>query len=249
MDNQLKEQFIRSYNQYFKGFELPLIIGYTDDGEGITKVTSTVEERCMITHFRKARKGEILHFAKGSIACGGGNRYCGFSQKLRPGFEYFLSYGNESLEGERYKKDPETVEEWLKNIPPFNAPGKYLYVKRWDLMLESDDPFAVIFFAKPDQLAALFTLANYDETGMQGAISPMGAGCMTIVQYPYFENQKEHPAAIIGMFDISARPSVGANEISFAVPVKKFISMIHHMDESFLITESWENLLKVAERP
>lgn len=249
MDLQVKEQFISFYNKYFNGAELPLIIGYTDNEGGTGKVTSSRDEHCMISHFRKARNGEVLYFGKGSIACGGGNRYCGFSQKLRPGFEYFLSYGNETLEGERYKKDPSTVEEWLKNIPPFEAPGKYLFVKRWDLMTEADQPFAVLFFAAPDQLAALFTLANYDETSMHGVISPMGAGCMTIVQYPYFENQKEKPAAIMGMFDISARPSVGSNEISFAIPMKKFISMISFMDESFLVTESWQKLLKLADRP
>lgn len=249
MDLQVKEQFISSYNKYFKGAELPLIVGYTNNENGIGKVTSTTRERCMISHFRKARNGEVLYFGKGSIACGGGNRYCGFSQKLRPGFEYFLSYGNETLEGERYKKDPSTVDKWLTNIPPFEAPGSLLFVKRWDLMLESDIPFAVVFFAEPDQLAALFTLANYDETSMHGVISPMGAGCMTIVQYPYLENQKEHPSAIIGMFDISARPSVGSNEISFAVPIKKFVSMISFMDESFLITESWQKLLSLANRP
>ena len=116
-------------------------------------------------------------------------------------------------------------------------------------MTEADQPFAVLFFAAPDQLAALFTLANHDETSMHGVISPMGAGCMTIVQYPYFENQKEKPAAIMGMFDISARPSVGSNEISFAIPMKKFISMISFMDESFLVTESWQKLLKLADRP
>jgi len=41
------------------------------------------------------------------------------------------------------------------------------------------------------------------------------------------------------MFDVSARPFVPADVLTFAVPMKKFESMVENMDESFLITESW----------
>jgi hypothetical protein len=41
------------------------------------------------------------------------------------------------------------------------------------------------------------------------------------------------------MFDVSARPSVPEQVLSFAVPFSKFKRMIDNMNESFLITESW----------
>jgi len=244
MDSTLKNQFISSWNTHFCGVELPLAVWYSDDPQGLEQLTPIKQENCMISQLRKARKGEPLCFGKGSIACGGGNRYCGFSQKLRPGFEYFLSYGNENMEGERYKKNPELVKTWLDSQPPFDAPARYMLIKRWDLLNDSDEPHAVIFFATPDVLAGLFTLANYDEASQHGVIVPMGAGCMSIFQFPYFENQKENPSAILGMFDASARPSLGANELSFAVPMKRFIRMILNMEESFLITESWKKLMQ-----
>jgi len=46
------------------------------------------------------------------------------------------------------------------------------------------------------------------------------------------------------MFDISARPFVDTCELSFAMPMKKFDSMVNNMDESFLITGSWEKIKK-----
>jgi len=248
MELTLRQKFQDSWNRHFPGIELPLCLAYADEAGDAEPVKPERGIHCMIASLRQARNGKAIAFGRGSIACGGGNRYCGFSPKLRPGFEYFLSYGNETMEGERYKKDPELVRAWLENKPALVAPGRYLIVKRWDLLTEADDPFAVLFFTRPDVLAGLFTLANYDEVSENGVISPMGAGCMTIIQYPYQENQKENPAAIIGMFDISARPSVGANELSFAVPMKRFIRMIENMEESFLITGSWEKLREQPER-
>jgi hypothetical protein len=247
MDLILKDKFTLSWNQYFAGEELPLAFWYSDETHGAEQVFPH-GEHCMIAQLSAAREGKPILFGKGSIACGGGNRYCGFSQKLRPNFEYFLSYGNETLEGERYKKDPELVNKWLMNSPPFEAPGKFLIVKRWDLLNVDDYPFAVVFFANADVLSGLFTLANYDEESSHGVIAPMGAGCMSIINVPLIENEKENPSASIGMFDISARPHVGENELSFAVPMKRFERMIMNMDESFLITESWKKLVKIAGR-
>ena len=73
---------------------------------------------CLIADITRVMRGHSLAFNAGNIGCGGGMRYCGFAGKMRPNFEYFLSYGIEGkMEGERYKKDPETVIELMKNTP------------------------------------------------------------------------------------------------------------------------------------
>lgn len=46
------------------------------------------------------------------------------------------------------------------------------------------------------------------------------------------------------MFDISARPFVGKNELTLAIPMKKFMTVVENMEESFLITESWKKVKK-----
>ena len=70
----------------------------------------------------------------------------------------------------------------------------------------------------------------------------MGAGCATIVQYPLIECQSSHPRAVLGMFDVSARPGVDSNILTFSIPMQKFERMVDNMDESFLITESWKKV-------
>jgi hypothetical protein len=64
------------------------------------------------------------------------------------------------------------------------------------------------------------------------------------VQYPYLENEISRPRAVLGMFDVSARPYVPRETLTFSVPMKKFIRMIGNMEESFLITRSWEKVKK-----
>jgi len=127
----------------------------------------------------------------------------------------------------------------MNRMPAFQAPGRYIVFKRWDAMDETDEPAAVVFFSPPDVLSGLFTLAGYDELDAQAVIAPFGSGCASIVYHPYLELASPQPRAVLGMFDVSARPCVPANVLTFAVPWPKFARMVENMDESFLITGSW----------
>ena len=133
----------------------------------------------------------------------------------------------------------------MKNQKKLNIQRKYILFKRWDTLSEIDKPDVVIFFANPDILSGLFTLANYDQSEPNSTFAPFGAGCGSIVHYPYLEKDSQRPRAVLGMFDVSARPCVPAGVLTFSVPMIKFTKMISYMDESFLITNSWK---KVQER-
>jgi uncharacterized protein (DUF169 family) len=162
-----------------------------------------------------------------------------------PNFEYFLSCGIPGeLEGERYKKSPELVREAMERMPEFKAPARFIVFKRWDSLEESDNPDVVVFYARPDVLSGLFTLANYDEAEQDGVIAPFSAGCGSIVLYPYLERNAERPRGVIGMFDVSARPHVHKDELTFAAPMPKFRRMVENMEESFLTTPSWARVQK-----
>lgn len=246
MDRTIRDRFINSWRTYFGEEELPIAFFYTDRETDGPVVAPSQERRCFIGELARAREnGEILRFGSNSFGCLGGRRYTGYSDKLRPKFEYFLSCGIPGeMEGERYKKTPELVRELLAKAPVFRAPKPYLVVKRWDRLGTDDDPEVVVFFARPDALSGLFTLAGYDTSDEQEVIAPFGAGCSTIIQRPYLERECSSPRAVLGMFDVSARPWVPADRLTFAVPFEKLVSMMNNMDESFLITESWAAVRK-----
>ena len=243
MDMQMKEKFITLWEKYFDGAGLPLIFYYTSEPGGAEMVKPSSGHRCIFADLLKVKKAKSICFDAYSFGCFGGKKYTGFSQEVMPNFEYFLSCGIPGkLEGERYKKTPELVEEYDKKSPKFEAPASYIVFKRWDMIEQSDDPAVVIFFAPPDVISGLFTLANFDEAELNIVFTPFTAGCGSIVQYPYTEKDSEQPRAVIGMFDISARPFIPKDSLSFSVPMKKFVSMIENMDESFLITKSWNSV-------
>jgi uncharacterized protein (DUF169 family) len=246
MDMTFKEKFLTLWKKYFNNAELPITFYYTDKPVNAEAVKAESEPRCVIGALVKVQKGESIAFDVDSVGCPGGKRYLGFAGELMPDFEYFLSCGIPGkVEGERYKKTPEMVREYMeKHAPATKAPTKYIVFKRWDKLEVKDNPEVVIFYARPDVLAGLYTLASFDEVGQDMVIAPFGSGCASIVQYPYLEVKAERPKAVIGMFDISARPFVDADRLTFAAPMSKFTRMVDNMEESFLITPSWTKVQK-----
>ena len=210
MDLNQRDKFIQGWQKYFPGADLPIVFFYANDAgdaEQAELAGASTEHGCFLGQLGAVRKGESVAFSVDSLVCAGGKRYLGFVHTLRPGFEYFLSCGIPGkLEGERYKKSPEIVKEMLAKAREFNAPAPYIVFKRWDKLDAADDPAVAIFFAKPDVLAGLFTLSGFDESDIYMVIAPFSAGCGSIVQHPYFEQQTERPRAVIGMFDPSAAP-------------------------------------------
>jgi hypothetical protein len=134
------------------------------------------------------------------------------------------------------------VRQLIATGPKFEAPAQYAVFKRWDKLAPDDDPAVVIFFAPPDVLSGLFTLSGYDVASTESVIAPFAAGCGSIALHPYLELSRVQPRAVLGMFDVSARPCVPAGIFSFAVPMPLFERMVGNMEESFLITDSWKKV-------
>jgi hypothetical protein len=245
MDIALKDKFSELWKKYFGQAELPTAFYYTDSTKNAPLAKPGELSRCVIGALSEIRKGRSFTFNVDSVGCPGGKRYLGFAREIAPNFEYFLSYGiSDKVRGERYKKSPELVRELVKNSPTFQAPKPYIVFKRWDKLDESDTPEVVIFFAPPDVLSGLFTLANFDQGEANGVFCPMGSGCSSIVQYPYLERNSKRPRGVIGLFDVSARPFVPSNTLTFSAPMNKFTTMVGNMEESFLITDSWRTVQK-----
>ncbi len=240
-----KAQFEAIWRKYFNSPELPIIFYYTDEAKSAEAVKPGSAARCIIGALAKVRQGKSLRFDTRAIGCPGGRRYLGFTTEIRPSFEYFLSCGIPGeMEGERYKKSPEIVKQAMQYTPPFKAPARFIVFKRWDNLEKADKPEAVIFFAKPDVLSGLFTLANFDETEPNGVIAPFGSSCSSIVYYPHIESSSPRPRAVLGMFDVSARPFIPENTLTFTVPFKKLVTMMDNAEQSFLTTHSWKVIQK-----
>jgi len=240
MDTEFRDRFVGLWAKHFAGADLPICIFYSDDEAHAHFLRPRRERGCVMGQIAATRRGQSLALSQDTVSCPGGMRYLGFAGEFRPGIEHFLSCGIPGeMEGERYKKSPELVKAMLGTVAHVAAPAKYAVFKRWDKLEEADPPQIVVFFAPPDVLSGLFTLANFDWADPFAVIAPFGAGCGTIVQYPLLEMANHKQRAVLGMFDVSARPFVPAGVLTFAVPIARFATMVGNMEESFLITDSW----------
>ena len=245
MDIELRDRFITLWEKYFPGTELPITFGFRTDAGAVQNVPAPDGWRCIVCQIGRVRNGTSLALDAQSITCRGGLFYAGYTTERPPDFRYFLSYGKPGgVEGERYKQTPELVDEWEKHTESLPSAGKSIVFIRWDHLAASDNPEVVIFFARPEVLSGLFTLANFDQSDPNGVFCPMGAGCSSIIHYPWLEQQKEHPKAVLGMFDPSARPCVPTDMLTIAFPMKKFTRLVGVMEESFLITKTWDTVKK-----
>jgi len=244
--NLFSEESWKHFQETLGLKESPLGIYYTNDKpEGVTPKTGI--HLCMIGLLKKARKnGKTVYFDKSHFGCPGGAYYMGLLESPRPNIEYFLSCGIPGeMEGERYIKTPELAKEYFGKMKPRPAPATYCVFKPFEQFQEKDKkPEVVVFFSSPDILSGLFTLTNYTLESIDAVFTPFGSGCSTILTYPLKEADKEKPRAIIGMFDVSARPMVEKDILTLAMPYSVFLKLLENVSGSFLQTESWKKVLQ-----
>jgi len=222
--------------------EHPLAAYYTEEKPAQGVAPAEKGHLCIFALLNRARrKGETVYLDEDHTGCEGGAYYLGFRGSARPQIEYFLSCGIPGeMEGERYIKTPELARKYFSSTKPRKAPAKYCLFKPLDKFSAAEEPEVVVFFASPDVLSGLFTLTNYAAERSDAVRIPFSSGCGAILTHPLKEGEKEDPQAILGLFDVSARPFVEANILTLAMPAKLFNRLLENQDESFLITRSWE---------
>lgn len=245
MEKVIVDKFSALWSNYFGGAELPIVSFYSDNTHNATAQCDGKGVHCLIATLIKVRRGESIFFDAGTVNCGGGRRYLGFADTINDRFNYFLSDGSDGGFCERYKKTPQLVDELFKNsMPLLPIKSKNIIFKRWDRLTEEDQPELVTFFATPDVLSGLFTLAAFDNIDQGCVVAPFASGCASIVYFPYLDYVNGVQRATLGLFDPSARKCVKENIMSFTVPFPMFLKMIDNMDISFLTTHSWDILKK-----
>ena len=229
---ELKE-FIESYREAFgENAQLPLLFGYSD-----TPVAQTAKiGGCFFKGLQAAREGTPISLSVEVIGCGGGKLYTGFTDMP----EHVPNYVSIT---EKYKRTPEMVADYVKHLEIPRATKPYLNFVRID-QAESFEGFeGILFYATPDMLAGLCGWAFYDTNEPDAVMAQFGSGCSTVVSMTVVENAHGGHRCFLGLLDPSVRPWVGPNELSFTVPMSRFMVMMDTMRQCFLFgSHSWEKL-------
>lgn len=229
----------------------PVAVLFTDEKPAGAAEFAEGKWGCVAAMLTAAAKGRQAVFSRTTYGCLGGGVGLGFGN-LYPnfpgGFEHFLSCGRGEgyPPGEGYKKTPELVTTFLASLPMTDIPHKYVaFMPLAAAGKVGAEPTIVVFFANADQLSALVVLANYGRSGNENVIIPFAAGCQSACLIPWAEASRPLPRAVVGMTDISARPVIDADLLSFAVPLAMYREMEDNVEGSFLDRHDWE---KVARR-
>lgn len=203
---------------------------------------------CIMPFFLAAIKGKTAVLERNTTGCPGGKVGLGFGPYSHyPGWiEYFLSTGKEGeFEGEGYKKDPELCKNFIEDcLPITDIPYQYVIFKPLKQVdTTKEKPEVIVFYVNNDQLSALTVLANYYRPGNENVMIPLSAGCQSVFLIPFGEAQKEDPRAVVGLIDITVRPMVDPNMLSFSMPYKVFLEMEENIAGSFIEKHLWHKIV------
>jgi len=205
---------------------------------------------CVAAMMTAAMKGRTVAFSRKTFGCLGGGVGLGFGNlygHFPGGFTQFLSSGSGEgfPPGEAYKKTPELAQDFVDGLPMTDIPEQFVVFKPLaEVDPAQEEPQVIVFYANPDQLSALVVLANYNRTGSENVAIPFASGCQSTCLLPFQESFQDKPRAIVGMTDISARPMIDADLLSFSVSLSLFKELEADAQGSFLDKHAWEKVVK-----
>ncbi len=214
------------------------------------------KRNCVIPLLMAAANGKCVSMNEESCNCPGGATGCCFGDgftRRNPNIHKMLSqgFGNPAPPqmpehmrgGERFFCSEELALKW-RNSMPFSDKGYprvvFAPMSRWE---EIGLPDAVFVFADPDRISALVTMLGSHNGEALNVLAPFGASCHSIV-YAVEQIGKEHPMAIMGLFDISQRREALANCLSLTMPYSIWAELSKDLDKSCLTTQAWRDIEK-----
>jgi uncharacterized protein (DUF169 family) len=227
---------------------MPVAVIFTDDKPTEALQFQAGARGCVVSLLHAAAKGgRPAVFDRETTPCRGGTIGLEFADAWADpeGMAYFLSVGGgpAGREGEGYLKTPELAHEFMAHLGAVNEPHRYRVLKPLpDVDPEREAPRLVVFLANPDQISALTVLANYKCGAGDAAVVRFGAGCHSFCLQPDRLNQEESLRAVLGMMDITARPMVPADVLSFTVPWPMFLEMEGNVRGSFFDHKDWQKV-------
>ncbi len=201
---------------------------------------------CVMSHvWRARRKKTAAYFDQERQGCLGGAFYLGYLKPQLNIIAHYVSAGIPGvMEGERFMASPADIKGFFQIIDPRPAPARFCVFKPLSLFAAGETPEVAAWFARPEMISGLHTLAAFVTGDPEVVAAPFGADCSFVLTWPLRYLSQGKLRAVLGGWDPSARKYHRPDELSFAVPWELFQMMVGRWPESFLTTHTWATVKK-----
>lgn len=235
------EAAIERLRHHFR-LETPIIALYdTTPSPAFEPIVETKEHDCCFSYYPRWVAGETLVVTRGGPGCPGGHRGLGLEKTVPPFMANFLTDGAGAPAAEGLRATPAVAQALIdKAKPAENRSGCVLLgplrVGQWDLVR------SVTFFAEPDHLSGLSTLAGYWSSNKDIVVAPFGSACSALLQA--LGEYEEDDRAVLGGLDIAMRQHVPEDLLTLSVSPARFAKMLTFPEESFAFKPWWDELAR-----
>lgn len=215
-----------------ENMKLPFAVWYSEKPAG----EEVCMPHCMFEALPLIEEGKIITFSKEKLHCGGGRIYCGFNA-YTPAIGKFVS-GKEF-----YKQTPEMVDDFVGNMDIQISEKPYLNLARLDRLTGWNEIEGIVFMANPDFISGLNAWAWYDSNEPDAVSCLWSSGCSATICWLATENRQQGKRTFLGMFDLSVRKWVKADEMSFAIPMSRLEEMAETLPQCALFNSpAWQGV-------
>ena len=203
---------------------------------------------CITSLIFSAAKGKTVAVDKDTAGWNCAAYYMGYRDSIFPGIEFFLSCGPKELVGrdpEKFCPNPEIGKQWVDSFKPKILEERIGIFKPLELFNKEDCPETVTIFANADQISGLVYLAHFKTPLVYDkVITGTMSSCMAMINLPLRFARSGIDKIVWGHNDPSARLRLPKDLMTLSMPITTLEDMNNDLDESFVNTHLWNEVLK-----
>lgn len=235
----------------------PVGVWWLDEAPQDALVPKGGKRVCVADVMVAALRGKKVVLDDETCTCAGGAVGLGFGDafvRRHHSYRYLLSYGEAAVpegeevklpphmrEGERFFKDPDTVQKWKDALPFADRTDKKVLFAPASLWEEGKLPELVVLFLTADQLSAVVSMGGFRNGKPCETIAPYGAACHSLL-YALDQEGREDPKMVMGFFDVSQRPKLDKSLLTLTMPYAKFAQLEQDAPCGCLSSHAWGQL-------
>lgn len=184
---------------------------------------------------RTRKTGTPSVFSAEHFGCPGFRFYAGFQETLPVFNHHFTSNGIPGIyPGERFYPSAGSAKKSAEALERNKAKGKYLVFKQFSPPDSRKGIASLMFFGNPETIMGIAGLVRYATDNDFSVRSIYCSGCSSIFAWPMKLSNSKKDEAVLGVFDLAARPWLKPGEMTIAMPFSLFLKILEIYQSTFI---------------